>query len=46
MKALAAAGHDVTVVSLFPEQNTPPNYKSLTLTGLEEFAGGIDLGVS
>lgn len=46
LRALADAGHDVTVVSRFPEKNPPPNYKDLTLTGMHELVNGINLEVS
>lgn len=35
MKALAAAGHEVTVVSHFPNPNPPANYTDLKLEGVE-----------
>lgn len=34
MQVLAAHGHNVTVVSHFPDPNPPPNYMDLPLTGL------------
>ncbi|KXJ82204.1 hypothetical protein RP20_CCG015146 [Aedes albopictus] len=38
MKALAEAGHDVTVISPFPLKNAPKNYRDIELTGfLEQF---------
>lgn len=33
MRELAAVGHNVTVVSYFPDKNAPPNYKDIVLTG-------------
>lgn len=45
MRALADAGHDVTIVSHFPEKNPPKNYKDLPLTGIHELTSGIDLKV-
>lgn len=40
-KALAAAGHDVTMISAFPLQNPPPNYHDIELTGLLENVPGL-----
>ncbi|XP_058833854.1 UDP-glycosyltransferase UGT5-like [Topomyia yanbarensis] len=36
MKILAEAGHDVTVISAFPEKNPPQNYRNIELTGVVE----------
>ncbi|XP_039956993.1 UDP-glucosyltransferase 2-like [Bactrocera tryoni] len=33
MRGLAEKGHDVTVLSHFPDKNPPPGYKDLSLTG-------------
>lgn len=46
MQVLAAHGHNVTVVSHFPDPNPPPNYKDLTLTGLDMMHNSVDLDVS
>lgn len=45
MRGLAEAGHDVTVVSHFPDHNPPKNYKDLQLTGLDVLINAIDLKV-
>ncbi|XP_055609266.1 UDP-glycosyltransferase UGT5-like [Uranotaenia lowii] len=36
LRLLAKAGHDVTVLSSFPEKNPPPNWRDIELTGLKE----------
>lgn len=46
MRGLAEAGHDVTVVSHFPDKNPPKNYKNLALTGLDLLTNAVDLAVS
>lgn len=46
MRGLAEAGHDVTVVSRFPDKNPPSNYKDLQLTGIDLLMNTIDLAVS
>lgn len=46
MRGLATAGHDVTVVSRFPDKNPLPNYKDFELTGLEVYKDVVDLKVS
>lgn len=45
MKSLVEAGHEVTVVSHFPETNPPENYKDLPLTGLKSLVNAFDLEV-
>lgn len=46
MRGLAEAGHDVTVVSRFPDKNPPKNYKDLPLTGMDILVNAFDLSVS
>lgn len=36
MRALAEAGHDVTVLGAYPEKNPPKNYRDIELTGIVE----------
>ncbi|XP_031630557.1 UDP-glucuronosyltransferase 1-3-like isoform X2 [Contarinia nasturtii] len=43
MRGLADAGHDVTVLSHFPDKNAPPNYKDLTLNGADSLTDSVDL---
>lgn len=45
MQELAAVGHNVTVVSFFPEKNPPANYKDIVLTG-NTLTNSVDLDVS
>lgn len=46
MRGLAEVGHDVTVVSHFPDKNPPKNYKNLPLSGLDLLINAVDLAVS
>lgn len=46
MRGLAEAGHDVTVVSHFPDKNAPPNYKDLKLSDTNLLMNSVDLEVS
>lgn len=46
MRGIAEAGHNVTVVSHFPDKNPHKNYKDLTLTGLDLLTNAVDLAVS
>ncbi|XP_058833855.1 UDP-glycosyltransferase UGT5-like [Topomyia yanbarensis] len=36
MRALAAAGHEVTIITPYPAKNPPPNYHQIELTGMLE----------
>lgn len=45
MRGLADAGHDVTVVSHFPDKNAPSNYKDLVLKKTEILTNSVDLEV-
>lgn len=45
MRGLADAGHDVTVVSHFPDKNAPSNYKDLVLGKTEILTNSVDLEV-
>lgn len=45
MKGLAAAGHDVSVVSHFPQTESIPNYRNLQLTGLPLLKDVVDMEV-
>lgn len=46
MRGLAEKGHDVTVVSHFPDKSAPPNYIDVPLPKTNTFANGVDLAVS
>lgn len=46
MRGLAEAGHNVTVVSHFPDTNPHKNYKDLQLSGLNLLTNSVDLTVS
>lgn len=46
MKALAEAGHDVTVVSHFPNKNPIENLKDEALTGKQDLKNFVNLDVS
>lgn len=46
MRELAAAGHNVTVISHFPDAKAPKNYKDLPLTGMDTLTNAVDLDVS
>lgn len=46
MRGLAEAGHNVTVVSHFPDSKPHTNYKDLPLTGADLLINTVDLAVS
>lgn len=46
MRALAYAGHDVTVVSHFPSKTSSQNYRDEPLIGLEALTNSVNLEVS
>lgn len=46
MRGLAEAGHNVTVISYFPDPQPLPNYTDIQLTNQEIPTNGVDLGVS
>lgn len=46
MKALAEAGHEVTVVSHFPSKQKIENYKDEPLTGKQDLINFVTLDVS
>lgn len=46
LKGLAAAGHEVTVVSHFPNANPPPNYVDLPLEGMKLLSDSVSFEVS
>lgn len=46
MRELAIQGHNVTVVSHFPDANPPANYKDLQLTGMDLMSNSVSLDVS
>lgn len=46
MKGLAAAGHNVTVISHSRENNTLPNYRSIGIHGMEILKNVVDIEVS
>lgn len=43
MRGLADVGHDVTVVSHFPDKSPPIRYKDLPLTGLQTLQNTVDV---
>ncbi|KAJ6648179.1 UDP-glycosyltransferase UGT5, partial [Pseudolycoriella hygida] len=43
MLGLAEAGHNVTVVSHFPDKNAPSNYKDLVIGGQDSLTNSVDL---
>lgn len=43
MKRLAEIGHQVTVVSHFPESNPHPNYKDLVFTAADELSINLEV---
>lgn len=45
MRALAEAGHDVTVISHFPDKSPPAHYKDLILTGVDHLTNSVNLKV-
>lgn len=45
MRGLADAGHDVTVVSHFPDKNSPENYVDMQLTKTELLTNSVNLEV-
>lgn len=45
MRGLADAGHDVTVVSYFPDPKAPVNYKDLSLGNMDMLTNSVDLKV-
>lgn len=46
MLGLAEAGHDVTVVSHFPDKNAPSNYEDVIISGEEPMVNSVHLEVS
>lgn len=46
LRGLAEAGHNVTVISYFPQQNAPTNYTDIILDNQPVMTNGIDLEVS
>lgn len=46
MKRLAEVGHQVTVISHFPEKNPHPNYKDLSITGEPELSVNLEVKVT
>lgn len=45
LRGLADAGHEVTVISHFPEKNPPKNYKDLPLDNFSSLVASVDLEV-
>lgn len=45
MVGLAEKGHNVTVVSHFPDANAPSNYKDLVIGGQDNLTNSVDLAV-
>lgn len=46
MRALADAGHDVTVVSHFPDSQSPSNYHDMKLPTTNTLSNSVDLKVT
>lgn len=46
MRGLAEAGHDVTVISHFPDKSPPAHYKDLVLPSANTLMNTVDLQVS
>lgn len=46
MKRLAEVGHQVTVISAFPEKNPLQNYTDLVLTGVDELSVDLQVNVT
>lgn len=46
MRGLADAGHDVTVISHFPDKTAPNNYKDLKLTNTNLLTNSVNLEVN
>lgn len=48
MHGLAQNGHNITVISHFPDKNPLPNYRDIVLEGLDDISlnNGVDLSVS
>lgn len=46
MRGLAERGHDVTVISHFPDKSPPVRYKDLPLTAHATMTNSVDLKVS
>lgn len=46
MRELADAGHDVTVLSYFPDKDAPSNYKDIVFDGMEVMTNSINFNVS
>lgn len=45
MLGLAEAGHNVTVLSHFPDKHAPSNYKDLVIGGQTDLTNSVDLAV-
>ncbi|XP_011178887.3 UDP-glycosyltransferase UGT5 [Zeugodacus cucurbitae] len=45
MRGLAEKGHDVTVISHFPDKSPPAHYRDLPLTGLNTLTNSVDLQI-
>lgn len=45
LRGLADAGHDVTVISHFPDKNAPANYVDMPLTKTTLLTNSVDLEV-
>lgn len=43
MKGLAAKGHDVTVISPFPQDKPIKNYHDVTVLGIDKLVEGINV---
>ena len=46
LRGLAERGHEVTVVSHFPDKSPPIGYQDIPLTGRETLSNSVDLKVS
>lgn len=45
VQGLADNGHNLTVISMFPEANPPANYRDVVLNTIEGMKDGVDLKV-
>lgn len=46
LRGLAERGHEVTVISHFPDKSPPVGYHDVPLTGLDTLTNSVDLKVS
>lgn len=46
LQTLAEAGHELVVLSHFPEENATSNYRDEVLTGMQSMTGAFEFDVS